>query len=551
MTQKITFRQGSRQLLLLAASVLLALLLFGELHASAASVDVETDEGTFTISYGGYGYNKFDAPTVTGYSGSESDVTLPTTATIEGTEQAVTILGDAFKSNKGITSVTIPEGYTSIGISALNGCTGLTSVSIPGSLQTVGATAFDGCTSLTTVTFAENSEGALKFMNKVFNGCTALEAITLPVQTTSVYDNGNIFTGCTALKNITVSSGNAKYLTDNGSLYAKNDEGTALTLCTYVNAPAELTIPDAVNSLPVTNIGPMVFQGNTTLTAVTIPAGVTTIDRLAFDSCSNLKTVTLQCDTAPTLGSSAFTNMADKSTIYVPNETVSAAFAAPDSWTNYYTAANTTVTVGTPVTPAADAAATVSVAAGTVRQGTVQFDLYLDSASEISVAALNLTLDADKVASVSVSDVNAAFDITTNDYTAASGKLVMMFGKTDSENFSCTEKTKLATVTVTLADGAKESLTATISAAKVSNTNNQADATISTASASARILSYDVNNDGVIDLRDIAVAQRYYQAKTGDENWADALSSDVNGDGVVNVNDYIALFRVVVEAMGW
>ena len=547
MTQTTPLFRQSRRLLLLAAALLAAVALLGGLKVSAATTTVATDDGTFTISYG----YKIDAPTVTGYTGSTSDVTLPTKVTIDGAEQDITILGDAFKSNKAITSVTIPEGYTTIEGSALSGCSSLTTVTIPGSMTQIGYTAFENCTRLTTVSFAENANGTLKFMNKVFNGCTTLESITLPAQTTSVYSDGNIFTGCTALKNITVSSGSAKYITDNGSLYAKNDDGTALTLCTYVNAPAELTTPAAVNGLPVTNLGPMVFQRNTTLTAVTIPASVTTIDRLAFDSCSNLKTVTLLCETAPTLGSSAFTNLAAKSVIYVPNETVSAAFAAPDSWTNYYTAANTTVTVGSPVAPTADAAAAVSIAVGAAAQGSVQFDLYLDSASEISVAALNLTLDTGKAASVSVSDVNAAFDVTTNDYTAASGKLVMMFGKTGSENFSCTERTKLATVTVTLAEGAKGSLTAAISDAKVSNTDKQADAAISTQSATARILSYDVNGDGELDLRDIAEAQRYYQAKDSDENWADAVSSDVSGDGVVGVDDYIALFHAVIAAMGW
>ena len=544
MTHTISFPRHGKRLLLLAAALLAAVALLGGLKASAATTTVTTDDGTFTVSYGGYGYNKFEAPTVTGYSGSESDVTLPTTATINGEEQAVTILGTAFQKNTAITSVTIPEGYTKIDISALSGCTGLTSVSIPGSMQTIGATAFDGCTSLAAVTFAENAGGALKFMNKVFNGCTALESITLPAQTASVYDDGNIFTGCTALKSITISSGNAKYMTEGGSLYAKNGDGTALTLCTYVNAPAELTIPAAAGGLPVTALGPMAFQKNTALTAVTIPASVSTIGRLAFDSCANLKTVTLLGEAAPELGSYAFSDLAAKSTIYVANETVAAAFTSSN-----YTAANTTVTVGAPETPAAEAAATVSIAVGAAAQGSVQFDLYLDSASEISVAALNLALDADKAASVSVSDVNSAFDVTQSTY--AGGKLIVCFGKTGSENFSCTERTKLATVTVTLADGAKGSLTATISGAKVSNTDKQVDAAISTASATARILSYDVNGDGELDLRDIAVAQRHYQASSADEIWADAASADVNGDGVVDVNDYIALFRAVVAAMGW
>ena len=106
-------------------------------------------------------------------------------------------------------------------------------------------------------------------------------------------------------------------------------------------------------------------------------------------------------------------------------------------------------------------------------------------------------------------------------------------------------------MTVTLAEGARGSLTAAISGAKVSNTDKQADAAISAASAAARILSYDVNGDGELDLRDIAVAQRHYQASSADEGWADAVSADVNGDGVVDVNDCIALFRAVIAAMGW
>ena len=302
MTQKITFLQGAKKLFLMVACFTLAVVLLGGVKAAAASKDVTTEQGTFTIGYGGYGSNKYDAPTVIGYKGSESDVTLPTKVTINDEEQDITILGDAFKGNTAITSVTIPEGYTSIGISALSGCSGLTSITIPSSLQTVGATAFQNCTKLTTVNFTENESGTLKFMNKVFDSCTALASINLPVQTTSVYDNGNIFTGCTALESITVSPGNTKYFSLNGSLYAKNDDDSAVTLCTYVKAPAELTLPKTVNGLPLTAVGPMVFQGSTALTAVTLPANITTIDRLAFDTCSNLKTVLLQCEAAPTLG---------------------------------------------------------------------------------------------------------------------------------------------------------------------------------------------------------------------------------------------------------
>ena len=534
---------------LMAMAMLLSILMLGGIHANAASTTVETDQGTFTIGYGGYGYNAYDAPTVIGYKGSESDVTLPTKVTISDAEQDITILGDAFKSNTAITSVTIPEGYTSIGINALSGCSGLTTVTIPGSLQTIGATAFDGCTKLTTVNFTENQSGTLKFMNKAFNGCTALERITLPVQTTSVYDNGNIFTGCTALKNIAVSSGNAKYITDNGSLYAKNDDGTALTLCTYVNVPAELSIPDTAGGLPVTAIGPMVFQKNTTLTAVTIPASVTTIDRLVFDTCSNLKTVTLLCETAPTLGSYAFTDLAAGSTIYVANETVAAAITS-----SYYTSGKTTVQVGT---PSATTAAAVSIEAAGYADGKLSFDLYLDNATEVNAVMLQLTFDAAKVGEGTVTVAGNDFDNNNFAWNTDAGILtgVLQFGKTGEGNLNYTTRTKLATVTLPVQAGVSGEVTATLAKAVVAGAGEevgeQVNASITTGTANGRILSYDVNNDGKIDLKDIAEAQRYYQASSADENWATAQAADVNGDGKVDIEDYTALFHAVVAAMNW
>lgn len=545
MTQKITFLQGAKKLFLMVACFTLAVVLLGGVKAAAASTDVTTEQGTFTVQYG----HNVDGYVLSGYQGSETDITLPETVSISGTDTAITTLGDAFKGNKFVNSIVIPEGYTTIGTNALNGCKGLTSLSIPGTVDNIYASAFEGCASLTTVTFAENPEGSLVFKNKVFYGCTSLESINLPVQTSNVNDDGNIFVGCTALKSVTVTDGCKKYFSDSGSLYAKNDEGTGTILCTYANIPAELTIPATAGGLPVTAIGVMAFYENTSITSATVPASVTTFGRMCFSYCSNLKTLVLQCETAPTLNSSVFTYLADGSTIYVPNETVAAALE-PQGYYTYYTSGKTTVKVGTPSAPAVDASATITLALGTVQQDKVSFDLYLDSASEISVATLKMTLDADKTASVAVSDVNTAFDITTNDYSAEKG-LTLYFGKTGGENFSCTERTKLATVTVTLADNAKGSLTATLTDAKVSNTDKQADATISTASVTARILSYDVNGDGVIDLRDIALAQRYYQAASTDENWDTAKAADVNGNGKVDMEDYVALFHAVVAAMGW
>lgn len=561
MMQKTTFKQSFKQFFMMTASLALAVVLLGGVKAAAAETTVTTDDGsTFTIGYGRKNStSSYDGPTVIAYKGSESDVTLPTKVTIGDEEQAITVLGSAFKGNTAITSVTIPEGYTTIDLDALNSCTGLTSISIPGSMQTIRGTAFSGCTSLTTVTFAENAGGKLSFENKPFNGCTALKTINLPIQTSDVNSDGNIFTGCTALESITVSEGNAKYFSDNGSLYAKNDEGTGAILCTYVSIPAELTIPATAGGLHVTAIGAMAFYENTSITSATVPASVTTFGRMCFSYCSNLKTLVLQCETAPTLDSNVFTYLADGSTIYVPNETVAAALEPQDYYT-YYTSGKTTVKVGdpsTPPTPTVTTAASVSLKAAGYADGKVSFDLYLDSATELNAAMFQLRFDAAQVTEGTVTVADSSFTNNNFQWTEADGTLtaVLQFGKTGDENLTYEESVKLATITLPLKDGVTGNITATISKAAAAGAGEdagpQVDAAIATATASVFIASYDVNGDGKVDLKDIAEAQRYYQAKTGDENWTKAQAADVNGDGVVDIQDYIALFHAVVDAMGW
>ena len=424
----------------------------------------------------------------------------------------------------------------------------------------ISVLAFSGCTKLTTVTFAENAGGKLSFGNKPFNGCTSLKTINLPIQTSDVNSDGNIFTGCTALESITVSEGNAKYFSDNGSLYAKNDEGTGAILCTYVSIPAELTIPATAGGLPVTAIGVMAFYENTSITSATVPASVTTFGRMCFSYCSNLKTLVLQCETAPTLDSNVFTYLADGSTIYVPNETVAAALE-PQGYYTYYTSGKTTVKVGdpsTPPTPTVTTAASVSLKASeTQEDGKVSFDLYLDSAAELNAAMFQLRFDAAQVTEGTVTVADSSFTSSQSEWKTTDGVLsaVLHFGKLGEGNLNYAEPVKLATITLPLQTGVTGRVTATLTKAVAAGAGEsvgaQVDADITTASASVFLPSYDVNGDGVIDLKDIAEAQRYYQAASTDANWTEAQAADVNGDGKVDMEDYIALFHAVVAAMGW
>ena len=65
----------------------------------------------------------------------------------------------AFRGCSGLTSITIPDGVTSIGVAAFSYCSGLTSVTIPDSVTSVGEYVLAGCNGLKTVFLPESLQG--------------------------------------------------------------------------------------------------------------------------------------------------------------------------------------------------------------------------------------------------------------------------------------------------------------------------------------------------------------------------------------------------------
>ncbi len=105
-------------------SILLMVLIFGVVfatheHAVAASSTYADGNGimwTYTLDNSNNG-------TITGYVGSDSNVTVP--STIDG--YPVIAIGDeVFQERDDITSITIPDGVTSIGDNAFVDCFALT-----------------------------------------------------------------------------------------------------------------------------------------------------------------------------------------------------------------------------------------------------------------------------------------------------------------------------------------------------------------------------------------------------------------------------------------
>lgn len=517
-------------------------------------------EGDFKIEKPYSSYSSTEV-TVKEYTGNDTNITLPSTVTYSGTEYNVTAVGSnvlkKLAGTEGIDlTVTIPEGYTTIAGNAFQNCYGLKTITIPGSVTAINYNAFDGCKNLSSVTFADGSAD-LSFGNKVFLNCTSLNNLTLPARLSNA--GYGSFQGCTALTNLTVDSSSTALVVQDGSLYEKNSDGASYTMNTYspTSTATSFTVPETVNSLPVTGIGRMTFQNNAYLSSVTVPANVVTFDSSCFDGCSVLKKISLGTTEVPTLKSGCFTSLPAGSVIEVANEDVKNAFESTDKYTTYYTADNTTVQVkGSEPEVEATPAASLTVKGAGVKDGYSYYTVKLDSAANVSTMIINLSFDASQVSQdAQVTGKPAAYTkvkdkrfTLTPKWKKEDGKVkVSLMLTTDNKAVTSEEASDLLLLALPVKTGVTGNIAMTVDSATcggvVSGTTTGGTVSVNGSPASNRIANYDVYADGKINILDITEAQRFYQVSSSDtDNWSVAQKADVNADGQVDIQDLIDIF---------
>jgi len=173
----------------------------------------------------------------------------------------------AFSCCGSLASVTIPEGVTSIGREAFYKCSSLKSVTMSGGVTSIGIGVFYQCSSLTSVTIPK---GVTCIAASAFRDCSLLESVTIPEGVTSI--DSYAFEGCSSLASVTIPSS------------VTSIEYDVFSGC---NSLASVTILEGV-----TSIGSGMFRDCSSLKSVTIPSSVTSIGNNAFQSCSSLTDVT-------------------------------------------------------------------------------------------------------------------------------------------------------------------------------------------------------------------------------------------------------------------
>ena len=176
-------------------------------------------------------------------------------------------------------SVTIPEGVEEITFCAFARNTSITAVYLPKSIKVIGNQAFAGCDHLAEVVFNSETEELDCIDYSAFGGCSALKKINLPKYINKLGDGA--FNGC----NIPTSNAGFEVVNNILVRYSGND--------TIVNVPKGITV-----------IGPHAFHGEQ-IKKIMLPEGVKTICNRAFNGLKSLSEVSIP-ESLETIESSAF-----------------------------------------------------------------------------------------------------------------------------------------------------------------------------------------------------------------------------------------------------
>ncbi len=297
----------------------------------------------------------------------------------EGTRLiADNVFGKGFWGS-GITSITIPNSVTCIGVEAFYHCNNLTSVVIPNSVKTIGRSAFNECKALVSVTLPNSitriESGIFAFCRKLssvnipntvtsigsmaFYDCESLTSITIPDGVTQIEENAFCGSGLTSIAippsvkeigraGLACPNLTALYITDLSawcgiSIYGQNyvNYHPLHHARLYLNGEevTDLVIPDGV-----TSIGQYAFDGGGGITSITIPSSVTAIGQCAFRDCVVTK-VTSYIKEPFAIGKNVFSCVINKgdygsnrnyttATLYVPNGTKEK-YQTTDGWKNF------------------------------------------------------------------------------------------------------------------------------------------------------------------------------------------------------------------------
>ena len=279
------------------------------------------------------------------YNSYSGDIVIPETVEYNGAIYSVTSIGNsAFYACSSLTSIELPEGVTSIGHNAFQGCS-ITSIELPEGLISIGNSAFSGCD----ITSIELPAGLTSIGDYAFNACSNLDKIYLLSEIPFTYNSlagipstyRIIIVPETAVETYQQAEGwsdiakyitGAERMTKSIEVTASNTGSAVRTAITdaLVEDVVDLTIKGTINSYDIIVLNQkMPILQNLDLSKATIVAcdypyysscctkDNTLGDRMFYDK-SSLRKIILPLNLVGTIGSYAFNGCLQLKNITIP-----------------------------------------------------------------------------------------------------------------------------------------------------------------------------------------------------------------------------------------
>ena len=230
-----------------------------------------------------------------GYGMCSGHLNIPSTITHldreDGKYYTYTVVGinsDAFSHNENITGVSFPSTIQWIGDEAFRD-TGLTSITVPSGIK-YGSKVFCGCKRLSDVVV---SEGLTELNTRMFSSCPSITSVKLPSSLSII--QSSCFEDCTGLENIILPE-NVDSIGVGAFANTKLREivfpanclrlGSCLQDC---KALTSIVLPSRLSFMPFGFI-----RGCSSLSELSVPGSVETIQGGAFYECGSLRKITFE-----------------------------------------------------------------------------------------------------------------------------------------------------------------------------------------------------------------------------------------------------------------
>ena len=245
-------------------------------------------------------------------------------ATITIPNSVTSIGGYAFADCDGLKQITLPDKLESIEENTFYNCDLLTEINIPASVTSIGIEAFKYCYNLTKIAIGN---GVTSIGNYAFRHCSALTQVTIGNGVESI--GMSAFDDCYMLTAVYYTGDVAGWCRITFESYDSNPLYYAQNLYIGNTLVTELVIPEGV-----TEIKDCAFYGCTALTQMTIPNNVTSIGDYAFCWCEALTDMTVMAIVPPTTRWDAFYGVSRDIPVYVPAESLEA-YKAAEGWKEF------------------------------------------------------------------------------------------------------------------------------------------------------------------------------------------------------------------------